>query len=196
MVGRLHSFWGSVTFHVLRWFQGGGSTFPTGSVHFNIGIASSRLCMVLNSNCASWSSLSGSLPANGESEPPVSWKQKNGRNKNTTEISELPLLKRDFSLWTSLPDEQLNISTYINYQNVKFVEFLWTSISVETNSHVVAKCMAGKPHVPSFHYTVQYIISEYFWHVYFFWCPSTIRNAANTTLHSRNLMSHDFTQPS
>ena len=43
--------------------------------------ASSRLCMVLNSNCASWSSLSGSLPANGESEPPVSLKQKNGRNK-------------------------------------------------------------------------------------------------------------------
>lgn len=30
--------------------------------------ASSRLCMVLNSNCASWSSLSGSLPANGESQ--------------------------------------------------------------------------------------------------------------------------------
>ena len=64
MVRRLHSFWkAGYLFMCSAETQGGSSTFPTGSP-----MASSRLCMVLNSNCASWSSLSGSLPANGESQ--------------------------------------------------------------------------------------------------------------------------------
>ncbi len=106
------------------------------------GSTSSRLCMVLNSNCASWSSISGSLPANGELEgsPPSVSLKKHGRK--TTRLRQVTSpFKRDFSTgWTT---EHINCKDVVH-------EVCRISISVETSSHVVSKGMAGRPLCPFF----------------------------------------------